>query len=49
MPYDFLITGHFHVRDEYSVESSKAINLGTWLEKPGFYEITNNSSQFCNL
>ncbi len=48
--YDYLIAGHFHIRDEYKVNNkAKAINLGTWLEAPGVYEITSERAHFIDL
>jgi UDP-2,3-diacylglucosamine hydrolase len=37
-PYDFIITGHMHVRDEFEFEAQGkkriSINLGSWFEGP---------------
>jgi UDP-2,3-diacylglucosamine hydrolase len=37
-PFDYMITGHMHVRDEYRVDqgpqSGLSINLGSWFEEP---------------
>ena len=47
MPYNYCLTGHVHIKDEYSVnENAKSINLGTWLDEPSFYQIDPESSQF---
>jgi len=36
-PYDYMITGHMHVRDEYTVgkdsKTGLSINLGSWFEE----------------
>lgn len=35
--FDYIITGHMHVRDEYRLESNRqkiSINLGSWYEEP---------------
>ena len=32
--FDYLITGHMHVRDEYKFGSKISINLGSWYEEP---------------
>lgn len=45
-PYDYLLAGHFHIKDEWGVGQGRAINLGTWLDRPVVYEITNKESQF---
>lgn len=49
--FDFLINGHVHVRDEFAFlhagETRRAINLGSWLERPYFYlELTDDGFQF---
>ncbi len=37
-PFDYIITGHMHVRDEYTFESEGrkkiSINLGSWFDEP---------------
>ena len=48
-PYDYCLTGHFHVRDEHTIGEAKAINLGTWLDKPGYYQITATENRFYDL
>ncbi len=48
-PYHFCFTGHFHLRDEFNVGEAKAVNLGSWLDKPGYYQITNSESKFYDL
>jgi UDP-2,3-diacylglucosamine pyrophosphatase LpxH len=36
-PFDYMITGHMHVRDEYKItrgeQSGLSINLGSWFEE----------------
>lgn len=47
-PFDFIITGHVHTRDDFAFTPSsqsglrkvRAINLGTWLEQPGYFELS---------
>ena len=48
-PYHYCFTGHFHLRDEYTSGDAKAINLGSWLDQPGYYEVTSSESKFYNL
>jgi len=51
----FVITGHFHVQDEFEfeVESNKikSINLGTWMDnpKPSIYRIDDHGGSFIEL
>jgi UDP-2,3-diacylglucosamine hydrolase len=57
-PYDFLIAGHVHVKDDYAVEVSQvvnggqlpvAINLGSWLTEPIAYCLTEKGGEFVSL
>lgn len=53
-PYDFIITGHMHVRDEYSFFRNeteiRSINLGSWYEdSPKALKIDNNKIEWLNL
>lgn len=32
--FDYLITGHMHIRDEYKFKNRVSINLGSWFEEP---------------
>jgi UDP-2,3-diacylglucosamine hydrolase len=43
-PFDFLIAGHVHVKLEKTLAGSDArlINLGTWLEEPLVFELTES-------
>lgn len=49
---DFVVTGHFHVEDEYEFENedkkSKSVNLGTWLDnsKTPIYLIDDQGGRF---
>lgn len=44
--FDFHIHGHVHLRDEFFLESkAQSINLGTWLDQPGFLEIETESQK----
>ena len=44
--YDYLLAGHFHIRDEWGIKEGRAVNLGTWLDRPVVYEITKNNNEF---
>jgi UDP-2,3-diacylglucosamine hydrolase len=52
-PYDLLVSGHTHVDDDFSFEKNgkkaRAINLGSWLEKPKSLIITKDSQQILPL
>ena len=49
-PFDFIITGHMHVRDEYYFGSSKSkpgsINLGSWFEEVKVLKLTESGPQW---
>jgi UDP-2,3-diacylglucosamine hydrolase len=48
--FDFLIAGHVHVVDQYSlVLGGQAINLGSWLDQPKVYRLTDSAGEFVNL
>lgn len=51
--WNYLITGHVHVRDEFSLTNEgrfqKSINLGSWFKEPAVYRITPMSSEFIQL
>lgn len=50
MPFDLIITGHVHVRDEYVFDvagiKGKSINLGSWFIDPQYFYVDNNSQVF---
>jgi UDP-2,3-diacylglucosamine hydrolase len=49
-PYDLLVTGHMHVRDDWSTsikdKKIRSINLGTWLEQPGYLILANQKIEW---
>ena len=52
--YNYLFSGHVHVRDEYTVKNSKtqkaqSINLGTWLKEPGYYQLEESGGQWVSI
>lgn len=51
--FDFIITGHMHVRDEYEFESKgekkTSINLGSWFEEPKALLLTEEGYSWENL
>ncbi|HEX4923438.1 MAG TPA: UDP-2,3-diacylglucosamine diphosphatase [Bdellovibrionales bacterium] len=52
-PFDYMICGHTHMRDEHVFKSggreARYINLGTWLVQPAALEITSDTIQFIDL
>ena len=47
--FDYIITGHMHVKDEYSFNKACSINLGSWFEQPQAFWITNEESGWEDL
>ena len=52
-PFDFIITGHMHVRDEYYFESKKnkpgSFNLGSWFEDVKVLKLTESGPQWITI
>jgi UDP-2,3-diacylglucosamine hydrolase len=48
-PFDLLVNGHVHIVDDYQAENFRAINLGTWLEKPRALHISVTTPQLVPL
>ncbi len=49
-PFDVIITGHVHLKDDFKSEQFRSVNLGSWFNEPGYFEIdSNQSGQFINL
>lgn len=48
-PYDLLVNGHVHIVDDYQAEKFRAINLGTWLEKPRALHFFQDSLELVDL
>ncbi len=52
-PFDFIITGHMHILDDYTFERAgkkvRSINLGTWLEKPRALLLENGNAKFVDV
>ena len=49
MPFDLLINGHVHIRDDHKTENYRAINLGTWLVEPGALCLSQGASDWNSL
>lgn len=51
--FDFIISGHLHIRDEYSFvwggKQIQSINLGSWMQEPMAYRITEKGSGFVSV
>jgi UDP-2,3-diacylglucosamine hydrolase len=52
-PFDLIITGHVHVRDDYAFEvaghSVRSVNLGSWKDSPCAFRITKTCQEFVEL
>lgn len=52
-PYDLLISGHVHIKDDYSFERGgkevRSINLGSWMEQPLAFLVTDQKQEFVTL
>lgn len=50
-PYDLLVSGHIHLKDDYVFQTSnenesRAVNLGTWLKEPLMFLCTEKGAEF---
>lgn len=41
--FDYIITGHMHVKDEFDFAGAKSINLGSWFDDPEAFWISESS------
>ena len=48
-PFDLIISGHVHVRDDFSDAGFRSVNLGSWLDAPCYFKIDDNGKQFHEL
>lgn len=52
-PFNLIISGHVHVRDQYLVQDGqiafKSVNLGTWLDAPCYYQIDDTGGRLVDL
>ncbi len=52
-PFDLIITGHVHVRDEHEFEVGgrkvRSVNLGSWADSPCTFRITDTRREFIPL
>ncbi len=52
-PFDIIISGHVHVRDDSRINSEvgafRSVNLGSWLDRPCYFKIEGADAQFHEL
>lgn len=52
-PFDLIITGHVHVRDDCEIEtdegSFRAVNLGSWFDRPCYFRLDEHGAGFVEL
>jgi UDP-2,3-diacylglucosamine hydrolase len=52
-PFDLIITGHVHVRDDHELEvggrKARSVNLGSWADGPCTFFITDTRQEFIPL
>ena len=50
-PFDLLISGHVHVRDDWQSETAdfRSVNLGSWFDAPCYFKIDADGARFCEL
>ena len=52
-PFDLIISGHVHVRDDCLIDSRagtfRTVNLGSWLDAPCYFKIDGDEEQFYEL
>jgi UDP-2,3-diacylglucosamine hydrolase len=52
-PFDLIVTGHVHIRDDYAFElegrTVRSVNLGSWAETPCVFRITGERQEFVEL
>lgn len=48
-PFDLIISGHVHVRDDYKSAGFRSVNLGSWLDAPCYFKIDAGGERFCEL
>ena len=52
-PFDLIISGHVHVRDDCRIDSGagsfRSVNLGSWLDAPGYFKLEGTDECFYEL
>lgn len=52
-PFDIIVTGHTHIRDDNRTETDKrsfrSVNLGSWIEAPCYFRLDDNGQHLHEL
>ncbi len=52
-PFDILLAGHVHVRDDFSADGEggrfRAVNLGSWIDAPCYFKLDSDDGRFYEL
>ncbi len=50
-PFDFIINGHVHVRADIKISATaaRAINLGSWMGEPGYFQLTEDRGEWISV
>ena len=48
-PMDFFISGHIHIRSDEMVGKTRVLNLGTWLDHPCYFQLSQSVAQLKDL
>lgn len=52
-PFDLIISGHVHVRDDSRIDTPtsafRSVNLGSWLDAPCYFKLDGNEERFYEL
>lgn len=52
-PFDIILSGHVHVRDDYLDETGgrpfRSVNLGSWMDRPCYFKLTESEQRFHEL
>jgi len=52
-PFDLIISGHVHIRDDCELESPRgpfrSVNLGSWLDAPCYFKLDDQGARFVEL
>ena len=53
VPFDLIITGHVHVRDDCEIDAAsgrfRAVNLGSWFDRPCYFKLDAGGARFVEL
>jgi UDP-2,3-diacylglucosamine hydrolase len=52
-PFDLIITGHMHIRDDWTFEANgrrvRSVNLGSWFDEPLVFHLTDTTSEWVSV